>query len=453
MKTKDLYKSALTIAIPVMIQNAITNIVGMVDNLMVGQLGTEEMTGVSVVNQLLFVFNLTLFGAVSGAGIFGAQFYGKGDAEGVRHTFRFKIVTVTLLCLLGAGLLYLFNDPLISFYLKGETQEIDPALTLQFGKQYAFVILVSLLPFGLEQAYASTLRECGRATPPMVAGVVAVILNTSLNYLLIFGKFGFPKMGVEGAALATVIARFVQCGILIAWTHANTKTLEFAKGLYRKFSVPAGLVKQIFIKGTPLTINEMLWAGGSTIMLQCYSMRELDILSSMNISSTVSNVFNVSFIAFASGISIVLGQLLGAGKLEEAKKAAPKLIAFSVVMCVFVGMVMALVSRVFPDFYNTTEHVKKLATDFIFISACCMPIYSCANATYFVLRSGGKTIVTFLFDSCFVWVVCVPCAYLLVNYTTLGIVMIFSLCQMLEAVKCLIGLALVKKGVWVNTMV
>ena len=126
MKTKDLYKSALTIAIPVMIQNAITNIVGMVDNLMVGQLGTEEMTGVSVVNQLLFVFNLTLFGAVSGAGIFGAQFYGKGDAEGVRHTFRFKIVTVTLLCLLGAGLLYLFNDPLISFYLKGETQEIDP---------------------------------------------------------------------------------------------------------------------------------------------------------------------------------------------------------------------------------------------------------------------------------------------------------------------------------------
>lgn len=453
MKGKKIYGAALKIAIPVMIQNAITNFVGLIDNIMVGQLGTEQMTGVAVVNQLLFVFNLTLFGAVSGAGIFTAQYYGKGDTEGIKYSFRFKLLSCFLLCIAGSLLLFRFWEPLISLYLQGESADISPKQTLEYGRQYLYVILIGMIPIGIEQSYSGTLRECGKATPPMVAGVVAVVLNTALNYVLIFGKFGFPMMGVEGAALATVISRFVQLGIVVLWAHGQGAKLPYVKGIYRKFYIPKQLTWNILKKGTPLTINEMLWAGGSTVMLQCYSVRGLEVVSAMNISSTISNLFNVTFIAFAHGIAIVLGQLLGAAKLKEAKEAAPRLIWFSVGTCVAVGLIMALVAPLFPAVYNTTDFVKEMAVKFIRISAVCMPIYACANATYFVLRSGGKTIVTFLFDSCFVWLICVPCAMLLVKYTTLGIITIFFLCQMLEAVKCVIGMILVKKGVWINRMV
>lgn len=453
INTKKILKKALTLAVPIMIQNAITNLVGMIDNVMVGRLGTEEMTGVAIVNQLMFVFYLALFGAVSGAGIFTAQFFGKGDTEGVKYAFRFKLLICTAICLVGILVFAFLQEPLINLYLQGESKDIDPAQTLQFGKDYIWIILIGLLPMAMEQAYSGTLRECGKTTPPMVAGIVAVVLNTALNYLLIFGKLGLPYMGVAGAAVATTISRFVQFFLVWGWTMKKRNFLPYMQKVLSGFTIPGKLVRQIIKKGAPLMLNEMLWAAGMAAMMQCYSGREIDVVSGMNIANTMNNIFNVSYIAFASGIAIVLGQYLGAGKLDEAKWAAPRLIAFSVIMCVFVGMLMALFAPIFPQAYKTTDSVKQMAGSFILIAACCMPICACMNACYFVLRSGGKTIITFLFDSCFVWAISIPLAYILVHNTLLPIALIYLICQLAETLKCVIEIVLVKRGVWISKMV
>lgn len=447
------YKRTLVIAIPVMIQNLITNFVALIDNIMVGQVGTEQMTGVAIVNQILFVFNLAIFGVVSAASIFCAQFFGKEDEDGVRYTFRFKIISSFLITALAILIFTIFGDGLISTYLHDADKGIDLAKTFGYAKEYLAIMLIGLIPFAIEQAYSSTLREGGVANPPMVAGIIAVMTNTILNALLIFGLGPFPVMGVRGAAIATVISRYVQVIVVIMWTHKSSDRLFYVKGLYRSAYVPKALTTRIIAKGLPLMINEFLWGASIAVLSQCYSVRGIDVVAGLNITNTVVNLFNVLFIAFAAGISVVIGQMLGANDLKGAKDAAPKLIVFSGVMCIFVGVVMALFANMFPQAYNTTENVRELATVFILISAVIIPFHGASHAAYFTLRSGGKTLITFVFDCCFSWGISVPLAYCLVHFTEMNIYNVYFLVQALEAVKCVIGLVLVKTGVWLSNIV
>ena len=444
---------ALTVAVPIMIQNGITNFVSLLDNIMVGRIGTEQMSGVAIINQLMFVFNISIFGAVSGAGIFGAQFWGCGKQEGVRHTFRFKWLAAIILVVLAGLLFAVAGDELIMLYLHGEGNDVQLEETLHYAKQYLKVMLWGLLPFGICQVYTSTMRECGETMLPMKAGIVAVVINMCLNYVLIFGKFGMPQLGVVGAAIATVVSRYVEVVIVITWAHTHKEKQPYIDGIYRSFHIPGNLVGKILLKGTPLMMNEIMWSVGMAILMQCYSLRGLDAVAGLNISSTISNLFNVVYIAMGSAVSIIVGQLLGAGKMEEAKETDTKLIAFSVASCLVMGGLLALVAPLFPLMYNTTDAVRALGTGFIRIVAVCMPLYAFVHCAYFTLRSGGKTVVTFLFDSVFVWVASIPLAYVLSRFTDIPVIPLYFICQSLEAIKCVIGFILIKKGVWLQNIV
>lgn len=450
---KAFYKMVLGVAVPMMIQNGITNFVSLLDNIMVGRIGTEQMSGIAIVNQLLLVFNLAIFGAISGVGIFGAQFYGCKNHKGVQHTFRFKIYICAAIVLLGSLILLNGGEQLILLYLHGEDNGQALQATLGYGKQYLWVMLFGLLPFGAEEIYASTLRECGETRVPMAAGVAAVCVNLVFNYLLIFGKLGFPCLGVVGAAVATVISRYVQAAIVIVWTHIHAGRMPFIAGAYRELRVPGQLAGSIARKGTPLMCNEILWAAGMAVLTQCYSMRGLDAVAALNISTTISNLFSVIYMAMGSAISIIVGQLLGAGKMEEARDTDAKLITFSVLSCFVLGSLLILLAPLFPMLYNTTGSVKQLAASLLRVAAGCMPIAAFMHASYFTLRTGGKTIVTFLFDSVFLWCVSTPAAYVLSRFTALPMVPLYLSCQLLDIIKCVIGFVLVKKGVWVNNLV
>lgn len=450
---KNFYKMILAIAVPIMIQNGITNFVSLLDNIMVGRIGTEQMSGAAIVNQLIFVYNLCIFGGVSGAGIFTAQYFGQKDQEGVRNTFRYKlwmaiILTVgTVLVFVAAG------EPLINLYLHGEGSAEDLAATLMYGKQYLYIMLLGLPPFMMVQIYASTLRECGETVLPMKAGITAVIINLVFNYLLIYGKFGFPELGVRGAAVATVLSRYVEAVIVISWTHRHTEKNPFIKGLYSTLKVPALLTKKILIKGTPLLLNEALWAAGMAMLTQCYSIRGLNVVAGMNISNTIANVFNIVFIALGDSVAIVVGQLLGAGEMKKAKETDTKMIAFSVACCTAIAVIMFFAAPLFPMLYNTNHEARELAKYFIMATAFFMPQNAFLHAAYFTLRSGGKTIVTFLFDSVFIWVVSVTIAFTLSHFTGLPVIGIFILVQVGDIIKCVIGFILVKKGVWLQNIV
>lgn len=450
---KAFYKMVLGVAVPIMIQNGITNFVGLLDNIMVGRIGTEQMSGIAIVNQLLQVFNLAIFGAISGAGIFTAQFYGCRNHKGVQQTFRFKLYICAAILVLGVSVLLCRGDSLILMYLHGEGNEAALEATLGYGRQYLLVMLAGLLPFAVEEIYAGTLRECGETKLPMMAGVIAVCVNLVLNYLLIFGKFGFPELGVVGAAVATVVSRYVQAAVVIVWTHTHSARMPFIVGAYREFRIPGLLAGNILKKGTPLMVNEIMWAAGIAVLNQCYSMRGLDAVAALNISTTISNLFNVVFMAMGSAISIIVGQLLGAGKMKEAKETDTRLIAFAVMSCIVLGSIMCLLAPLFPMLYNTTDAVKELAKNLLRMAALCMPLWAFMHATYFTLRTGGKTIVTFLFDSVFLWVVTTPVAYVLSRYTDMHILYLYLSCQLLDIIKCAIGFILVKKGVWIQNIV
>lgn len=450
---KQFYKMILMVALPIMIQNGITNFVGLLDNVMVGQLGTEQMSGVAIVNQLMMVFNICIFGAVSGASIFSAQFYGQGNHEGVRNAFRFKVVSCGIIAVLGLVIFGTNGTNLIHLFLNdGSAAEI--AATHEAGMAYLFVMMIGMIPFTVSQVYASTLRETGETIVPMTAGIIAVFVNLMFNWMLIFGIKGvIPSYGVKGAAIATLIARVVEMIVVVAWTHVHAEKNIFIQGVYRHFRIPTELMKQIIVKGTPLLMNEAMWSGGMAVLSQCYSMRGLDAVAAINISTTVSNLFNVVFIALGSSISIVVGQQLGSGELERAVDTDRKMIFFTVASCFVVGSLMLLIAPAFPNIYNTTDTVKGFATDLIRIASVFMPLYAFYHASYFTLRSGGKTVITFLFDSCYLWVINIPVAFLLSRFTEMPLIPVYLTCQCVETMKAVVGYILLKKRVWVNNIV
>lgn len=451
---KRFYKMLISVVVPIIIQNAITNFVNLLDNIMVGQTGTESMTGVSVANQLMFVFNIIIFGAISGAGIFTAQYHGQGDSTGVKYTLRFKIIICLLMAALGIVVFSGFSEQLVSLYMSDAESVGDPVLTLEFGKQYLAVMVFGFLPFALTQAYSGTLRETGETMVPMVSGIVAVLVNLCFNYILIFGKFGAPALGVVGAAIATVLSRYVEMLIVIVWTHTHRERNKFVAGLYKGMYIPAEVTKSIILKGTPLLLNEAFWSFGMAAIAQCYSTRGLDVVSANNIATTVSNLFNVVFISLGSAVAIIVGNALGSGDVEKAVDLDRKLIFTSVLSSMVLGLIMCGVAPFFPHLYNTEPEIKALATKLIIVVGVTMPLHAHLHACYFTLRSGGKTLITFLFDSISIWVINYTLVFSLTHWAPMvSVTMIMLADHLSNIIRCIVGSVLIKKRIWVNNLV
>ena len=449
---KAFYRMVLGVALPIMIQNGISTFVSMLDNIMVGRVGTEAMSGVSVVNQFLFIFNLLIFGAVSAAGIFMSQFHGQADREGERFTFRFKFLICSAAGIIGIAVLWIFSDQLISLFLGGSASDGDPALTLRLGREYLYIMLIGLIPFVIANVYASSMRETGDTLTPMAASIVSVVTNFVLNYLLIFGNFGLPELGVRGAAIATVIARTAECLILMIRTHSVPAKYAYIKGAFRSFYIPGKLFCEIVLRGLPLMLNELFWSLSVTLTNQCYSTRGLDVVASQSIYTTIFDVFSVVYLAMGTAISIVVGNLLGAGETEQAKDTDRKMIAFSVFCSAVTGILLTCFSGLFPRLYNTTDGVRDLASFMIIIAAAAMPFTAFTNAAYFTIRSGGQVMLTILFDSVFMWTVVMPVCWSLTTFTQIGIRWLFVLTQFTEATKSLLGYVLLRRGTWVRTL-
>lgn len=447
------YTQMVAIVVPIIIQNTVSNVVSLLDNVMVGRVGTLEMSAVAIVNQLLFIFNLCIFGGLAGAGIFATQFAGAKDDEGVRHCFRIKWMIAVLMLVLAGAVFLLLPKQLIGLYLAEGTDPAAMERTLRYGTNYLLVMLLGLLPFAVSQIYASTLREVGETRLPMIASIVAILVNLVFNYLLIFGKFGFPKLGVTGAAIATVLSRYIEMAIIMIYTHLRSSAFAFIRGAYSSAYVPAKLMRRVLRRGSPLLVNEFLWSSGMAVLLQCISVRGLEAVAAYNIASTVSNLFKVVFLSMGNAVAIMVGQALGANRIDEAKGTAWKLMTASVASNLVMGTLLFALSPVIPQIYNTEPHVREIAMKLLWVVAAMMPLYAVSHCSYFTLRSGGRTIITFFFDSGFTWGVSVPAAYLLANMTALSVVPMYLVVQSLELIKVIIGVILVHRGIWVCNII
>lgn len=455
---KAFYKSVIAVLLPIVIQNTVTNVVSLVDNIMVGRVGTLQMSAVAIVNQLLFVFYLCIFGGLAGAGIFVSQYFGAKNNEGIKHCFRMKVYIAAAMLAAALVVLIVFREPLLSMYIAEDSLPEEFAATLRYGSDYLKIMLIGLVPFAAAQVYESTLREVGHTKPPMIASVAAIGVNLVFNYILIFGNEGlkflpFAPMGVSGAAIATVMSRFVEFFIILGYVHKNKERFSFIKGAYKSLKVPKDVASNVVKKGLPLLLNEFLWSSGMAVLLQCYSVRGLDVVAASNIATTANNIFNVVFIAMGNAIAIIVGRQLGANETEKAKTSVWRMLALSVATCLVMGTLLAICAPFIPMIYKTDDAVRGMATSFLFVVAGMMPFYAFAHGCYFTLRSGGKTVITMIFDCVYTWVIVIPAAFVLTRFTSLPIVPLYLFVQMFDIIKCVIGFVFIKKGIWINNIV
>lgn len=452
--TPEFYRRVLYIAVPLIIQQIITSFVNMLDNIMVGQTGTLPMSAVSISNQLITIFNLAVFGSVSAASIFGAQFFGKQDHDGVRHCLRFKIAAESLICFLFISVFLLFGGNLVSLFLSpaANTPE-NIAATLSYALTYIRIMLIGFVPFALSQCISSSMREAGETRLPMAASIVAVAINFCGNSILIFGLFGFPALGAAGAAIATVISRFAELAVILSGAMRSRERFPFFRHVMRGFSIPLPLVRNIILRGLPLIANEILWSVGMAAIAQCYSVRGIDAVASYNITTTIENLFFVFNIAIGDCISIMVGQQLGGGHTEEAIETDRRLIVFATLVSLCLGTVLFFSAPLFPRFYNTSDAIRADAAGMLRIYGLTLWISAIYNASYFTMRSGGKTVITFLFDSVGTIAVSFPAAFLLAHFTGLGIISMYLILHLIDLYKVVLGLFLVHRRIWVNDLV
>jgi putative MATE family efflux protein len=450
---RKFYKNVLMLALPIIIQQLITSFVNMLDNIMVGQTGTFAMSGVSIANQLIVIFNLAVFGLISAASIFAAQFAGKEDMKNVKNCLYYDLTAGLLVGSLIMVIYLKFGENLIYLFMHPETDSpANIAKTMGYALSYLRVMAVGFIPFVFSQSFSSAMRVNGETRLPMFASVVTVLVNFVFNRLLIFGHLGFPKMGPKGAAIATVISRFVELSIYIILAKKNKIRFPFFQNILRDFHIEKKLFKEITVSGIPLILNEILYSIGLTAVTQSYSVRGIEALAAYNISSTIIGLFIVFHISMGDCISIMVGRRLGAGEIEEAIDTDRKLIVFSAMMAFTIGMILVILAPVFPRFYNTSDSVRATATNMLRVGGSCLWIASLYNACYYTLRSGGRTIITLLFDS--VGTICVsfPVSFMLAHYTSLSIVKMFLIISLVDSYKVILGLNLVKKKIRVRNL-
>ena len=446
MKEKKILPLVISMSLPMVISMAVNSLYNIVDSYFVAKISEDAMTALSLVYPVQNLMTAIAVGFGVGMNAVIAFCLGAGDQKkanqaattGMLLSFVHGVVLM-IICMLGMPWflsLYTKNDAIIG-------------MGLVYAKRVFLFSVIIMLGISLEKIF----QAVGRMKVSMISMMCGFIANIVLDPLMIFGIGPFPELGVAGAALATVIARYIEAFIIIVWAHSHTGQNLYLKGAYTGFGIPGEELKAIIVKGFPLMLNEVLWAAGMTAVTQCYSVRGLEVVAGLNIATTITNLFNIIYLQLGSCISIVVGQYLGAGELEEAKDADNKMIVFSVFCCVIVAGLMLVVGGFFPQIYNTTEEIKALATSFIAVSAMIMPFCSFSHASYFTLRSGGKTMVTFLFDSVFTWIVVVPAAFVLARFTGLGIVSVYFLVQATELIKVAIGYRMVRSNVWLVQMV
>ena len=450
---RKFYRSVIAVAIPIMLQMGITNFVNLLDNIMVGTLGTESISGVSIVNQFVFVFNLLVFGAVSAAGIFTAQFHGSSDRENVRATFRFKLMITLAVGVLGTVFFYIFSDVLINLFLHDEGNGANLEIAFGEAKSYLKYILIGLVPYSISQSYASTMRETEKTVLPMVASIISVVTNFALNLILIFGLLGVPALGVAGAAIATSISRFAELGILLVWGHAHRRNYYFLDGVFHTLRVPFSLIGRIATKGFPIIVNELFWSLAITMRNQCYSTRGLDALAASGVAQTIFNVFSVVYLAMGSAIAIMVGNRLGAGDIEGAKDTSRKMIAFSITASLVIGLLLMIATPYLPLLFDVGDSVRSLAAYMMRVNCLLMPVYAFANTSYYTIRSGGKVAITMLMDSGFMWACVVPVSAVLAYFTGLNIYVLYAVCQATDILKVIFASILLKKYNWARRMV
>lgn len=436
-------RSLLAIAVPMMLQQLITSFVNLLDNLMVGQLGTYAISGVATVNRFFLIGSFAIIGVSTASSIFIAQFYGSRNQEAMQQSYRYAIIASLLSFLPFLVAAFAIPRTIIRFF-NNDPELVDAAM------DYIYVAALTFIPQAISMATTSAMRAVGETKLPLKVSVIAVITNGVANYILIFGHFGVPALGILGAALGTLIARLVELALLLIAlyrTHFpfNTKVREI-------FSIPKRLVSSITKKSLPLMLNEIGYAAGLALLYKFYGTRGAEVQTAISISGTTADLFFVLFGGMAAATAVFVSQPLGRNEIEEAETNAFRILRFSVFMAILFGVIMFILSWVTPNFYVVDESIKNMAAFFIRVQASFLWVYMINTESYFILRAGGDMKRTLILDSGFMMLINIPTVGLIAYLTSWPAIWIYLAGQFTDILKIFFSTSLVRRRSWLKNL-
>lgn len=443
MKRRDFIREVTFIIIPVMLQQLIVTSVNLIDNLMVGQLGDVSLSGVNAANRFYMIESTVIFGIIGACMIFLSQFYGSNNKNKLRETFSFTMVSSFVIALVFFIIAFFFSKNVIAYFSS------NPEV-IESGSAYLNIVAFTYLPVAVSFTYGSSMRSLGETKIPLMVAIIAVVTNTLLNYILIFGHLGFPVLGIKGAAIATLIARIVELTTYVLIVKFNN--FNFVTKFSELFCFSKTLARKIIIKAMPLVANEFLWSFGMATLIKFYGTRGVVALTGQSIAQTTSDIFYILFSGMAVATTIMVGQKLGAGKLEAAKKNAYSLFKFSIALAVIFGVLLFISSFIVPEFYNVSAEAKHIASSFLKVQGFLFWIYMFVTQCYFIMRAGGDTKSTFIMDSVYMWLVNIPIVLIVTYFTKADVIMIYAIAQSTDFVKMLIAYHFLRSEQWINNL-
>lgn len=441
--TKQFYQTVLLIALPIMGQQFITTFVNLIDNIMIGRVGNIALTSVTVANQIYLIFNSTMFGICGAAGIYIAQYYGAKNHQRSQDALNINLLVAVLIALGFMILLICFPQIILRFYTNNE--EI-----LSSSLAYLKVIRFSYLPYAISFTVMMALRSVAINKIQVVVGTIAVCINTTLNYCLIFGNFFFPELGVMGAAVATLIARMVEMSIYIALL--VSKKYYFKLDIDGILHINKQLFNQMTYKAIPLILNEILFSLGNTLIFKSYIRCDEYLVSAISVVDTVSQILFIVFSGLSSAVSIMIGNKLGANLLDEAKDNARKLVLLGFLIALVIGSISFIAAAYIPMFYHVSSDIKEAITVLLRIKSVAILIHAVNVCIFFILRAGGDVVSTLLLDSGFLWVAGVFVSTMLSMFTSIGLVMLCFIVDSLNIFKLCVAFYFLKKERWLRNM-
>lgn len=440
---KKFYITTLSIALPIMAQQFVTSFVNLIDNIMIGSVGSLALTSVTVANRVYLIFNSTLFGICGAAGIFIAQYYGAKNKKNCQKTLNINIVCGVIVACLFVGALVLIPRQLIEIFSS------NPVVIEESLKYVQFAVL-TYIPFALSFSVMMALRAVGINKIQLLVGAITVATNTTLNYIFIFGNFGFPAMGVQGAAIATAIARFVEMFIYIMIL--VRKKHMFYLSIHELLHLDTSLIHSMVRKAIPLTANEIFFSLGLAMIFLSYMRCDESLISATSVVDTVMQIAYIVFGGLSSAVSILIGNRLGANQIEEAKSNAYKLLAFGVMIAFVIGSGFFLLAPSIARFYNVEDNIKQTIIALLTIKSCLLPIYVYNVCIFFTLRAGGDTFSTMLMDSGFLWCANVLISTVLSMFFDVPLVYLYLIVESCDIIKFFVATYFFKKGKWAKNM-
>ena len=435
-------RTLLTIALPIILQNLMQSLVNMLDTIMVGQLGAVAIAAVGLGNQIFFLLNMILFGISSGAAIFVAQYWGKRDIAGVRRTLGLALTLAAVV-----ATLFMLAAMTAPYFLIGLYS--NDILVIQEGGKYLQLVAISYPITAISFVYAQAFRSTEHVRLPMVATLISLTANAILNYLLIFGIGFFPAMGVQGAAVATVVSRTIELIILMGIGYK--KKYEAAANLREILSFDTGFAGRYMRVALPVIFNETFWGLGITLQNSIFSHAGTDAISAFNICSTISQLTWIFFIGTGSAAAIIIGKQIGAGQREAAIKSANTFSWFMPALAAVVSIALIPLSMLLPIFFDVEEEILRQARMMLMVLMVSYPFKSFNMCIIVgVCRSGGDTIFAAIMDVLTLWVVALPIGYITALVLGLEPWMAYAFILAEEPIKTIMGFIRLRSQRWLH---